>query len=90
MGLTVACGDGPVRLDGIAEAAQLERPRRLGLDAARGQPVRGLADENLSRRGGLLKARSHVHRFAGRERRVGLVDDHLTRLDAHSGLETEV
>src|SRR6267378_4426664 len=90
MGLTVARSDGPVRLDRVAEAAQLEGARRLGLDAASGQPVRGLADENLSRRGGLLETRSHVHGLTGGKRRVGLVDHHLARLDTDSRLETEV
>ena len=52
--------------------------------------MRGLADENLSRCGGLLEARRHVHGLTGCKRRVGLVDHHLARLDTDSRLETEI
>ena len=40
--------------------------------------------------GGLLKARGDVHRLAGGERRLRIVDDDLARLDADPRLETEL
>ena len=52
--------DGRERRDsapiGSPEAAQLERADVLGLDAAVGEPVRALADQDLAGPGGLLRA----------------------------------
>ena len=50
----------------------------------------GLADEDLARRRSLLEARGDIHGLARGEGRVGLVDDHLARLDADARLETEL
>ena len=76
--------------DRCAPPLQLERPDVLGLHAARRQPVRAGADEDLARRRGLLEPRGDVDGLAGREGRVAVVGDDLARLDADPGLELEV
>ncbi len=48
------------------------------------------ADEDLPWPCRLLEPRGEVHRFAGREGRVGVVDDDLARLDADPRLELEL
>ena len=54
------------------------------------EPVRGRPDQDLARSRGFLQARSEVHRFARRKRRVGALDDDLARLDPDSGFELEL
>ena len=58
--------------------------------AARGEPIRGRPDEDLARAGGLLESGGEIDRLAGRERRLGVVDDDLTRLDPDPRLELEL
>ena len=77
-----------MRAQGSAEAAQLERADVLALDAPLGQPVRGVADQDLAGPGGLLQPRRDVDGLAGREGRVGLVDDDLACLDPDARLDT--
>ena len=72
------------------EAAQLERPDGLRLDAARGEAKHGRADQDVARLGRLLQPRREVHRLAGRERRVARLGDDLAGLDADPRLEPEV
>ena len=54
------------------------------------QPPRAGPEHDLARRGRLLQARGDVDGLAGRERRVGVVDDDLARLDADPRLEPEL
>ena len=56
----------------------------------RSEAVRGRADQDLARRRRLLEARGEVDGLAGREGRVGVVDDDLARLDADPRLEPEL
>ena len=74
---------------GSSETAQVEQAAVLRLDAAERQAVRRRAHQRLAGSGRLLQPRGHVHRLAGRERRVGVVGDHLARLEPHPGLEAE-
>ena len=83
-------GDRPKSGDRVPETAQLERSRRLRLDRRERQAMRGLADQDLARPRRLLEARRDVDGLARRERRVGVVDDDLARLDADPGLEAEL
>ncbi len=87
---SVQRADCAVGRDRVPEAAELERPDLVGLDPAVGEAVRRLAHEDLARRCSLLEPRSDVHRLAGREGRVGLVDHHLAGLDTDAGLEAEL
>src|SRR5262249_57662881 len=80
-------GDGREGADRPAEAAQVERADVLGLDASVGEAVRRLADQDLARPGRLLQTGGHIDGLAGREGRVGLVDDDLARLDADARLD---
>ena len=54
------------------------------------ETVRGRADEDLSGARGLLEPRGEIDRLAGRECRLGAVDDDLARLDPDPGLELEL
>ena len=74
---------GPERL---RLALRRDRLDRLGLDRFLHEPVGLLADEHLARRGGLLEARGHVDRVAGREPLLGAGDD-LAGVDAHAQLQ---
>ena len=73
------CAPGPER---FGPALDLECSDALHLDCARREAARTLADEDLPRLRGLLQPDSEVHRLARCERRLGVLDDHLTRLDA--------
>ena len=77
---------GPQRL---GPALDLERAGALDLDRAGRQPPRSLADENLPRLRRLLQPHGQVHGLAGRERRFGVLDDDLSRLDADPDREPE-
>ena len=72
------------------DALQLERACVLDDEAARGETVCGRADEDLARPRRLLEPRGEVHGLARRERRLGVVDDDLARLDADARLELEL
>src|SRR5437762_7259772 len=74
----------------MAETPYFQQPIKLSLDAARRQSVGGRAEQNVARRGALLKARGKVDRLAGRERLLDLVEDDLAGFDADPGLETEL
>ena len=56
----------------------------------RGETIRRRADEDLSGACSLLQPRGEIHGLAGRERRLGVVDDDLARLDADTRLELEL
>ena len=79
----------PPHLEASGEA--LERPlaERLRHDPA-GEPARGRAHEDLARLRGLLEPCRDIERLAGREGRVALVDDDLTRLDPDADGELAV
>ena len=72
------------------EAAQLEQPAILDLDAPQRQPVGRRPHEDLAGAGLLLQPRGDVDGLAGRERRVGVVRHDLARLEANAGLEAEL
>src|SRR5207248_7560531 len=75
------------RPDRVRAALQLERPGVLDVDGARSEPPRARAEHNLARPRGLLQPRGDVDRLARRERRLGVVDHDLARLDADARLE---
>ena len=83
-------GERPVGGDRPAESPQLERAGVLCLDPALGEAVRCVPDQDLAGAGRLLKAGRDVDGRAGREGRVGLVDDDLAGLDADPGLDAEL
>ena len=60
----------------------LDRTRALHLHRARGEPARAGAEQDLAGLCGLLKPGGEVHGLAGRESRLGVLDDDLARLDA--------
>ena len=77
-------------MDAFVLALERERPRRLQPDGVPHEPVRRLADQDLSRPGRLLEAGRDVHRVAGDEGlTVGrIADDHFARV--HAGAELQL
>jgi hypothetical protein len=69
---------------------QVLRPDVLDDEAARGKPVRRGPDEDLPGHRRLLQARRKIHGLARRERRLGVLDDELTGLDADACLKPQV
>ena len=77
------------RPERLVAALDLERAGALDLDGARGEPSRALPEQNLSRLRRLLQPHGEVHGLAGREGRLGILDDHLARLDTDPDSEPE-
>jgi hypothetical protein len=75
---------------GAVDALQLDRPGVLDDEACPGEPIRGRADEDLARAGGLLQPRGEVHSLPCCERRLGVVDDDLARFDPDPRFELEI
>jgi hypothetical protein len=86
----VECLDDAPGTELPVHALELERPRVLDDECGGGEAVRGRPDEDLSRPRGLLQPRREVHGLAGDERRVGVLDHDLARLDPDPGLQAEV
>jgi hypothetical protein len=74
----------------LAAAADLDRTGVLDLDGAGREPARARAEPDLARRRHLLEARGEVHRLAGRERLIRVLDHDLARFDADPRLELEL
>ena len=66
-------------VDRLGAAPDLDLAHVLRLDRAGGEAARAGADQDLARAGSLLEAGGEVDRLAGRERRLGRVDDDLAR-----------
>ena len=62
----------------------------LDLDTPDREPVRAGPEQDLARLGRLLEPRGDVDGLAGREGRLGVVDDDLAGLDADPRLEAEL
>ena len=75
---------------GPSTPLQLERAGVLDDEAAGGEPVRSRADEDLARPRRLLEPRGEVDGLARGERRLGVVDDDLARLDPDPRLEPQL
>ena len=71
------------------DALELERARVLDHEAACRETVRRRPDEDLVRTRRRLKAGGEVHGLPRRERRIVVLDDHLTGLDPDPCLEPE-
>src|ERR1700675_320728 len=76
--------------DPFPEPLDVERADVLHLHPSAGQPVGVRADQHLACTRGLLEARRKRYSLTGREGRVALVDDDLTRLDARAHVEAEL
>ena len=74
----------PVGRDGFRLALQRQRLDRHDLDGVSYQPVGGLADQDLARRGGLLEAGGDVDRVAGGQALgvAGVAGDDFAGVDA--------
>jgi hypothetical protein len=73
--------------DRLAPATQLEGLERFELDEVSDEARRGRTDDDLVRPRLLLEAGCEIDRLAGGERRLCLVGDDLTGLDADANLE---
>ena len=73
-----------------AHALQLERAGIFHHEPSAREAVCGGADEDLARHRHLLQPCCEIDRFAGRERRIRLVDDDLAGLDADADLEIQL
>ena len=76
--------DQPVRPDRFALALQTQRLGRLDLDRVANEAIRGLAEQDLAGRSGLLEALGHVHRVTGRKplALAAVAGDHLAGVHA--------
>src|SRR4051794_41105689 len=82
-----AGGAGPGRRGGAGPGAGgAAPPRLLALHRPRREAACGRPDQDLARRGGLLKACGQVDRLARGKRRFARVDDDLAGLDADARL----
>jgi hypothetical protein len=72
----------------LALALQLERLGRLRADLIADQPLRGRADQDLVRVGGLLQPRGDVYRVPG-DQRLARAGDHLAGVHADADLQSE-